>query len=96
MRYTIASQMVQNVPFGWAAKQTLWASEQHFHCRKTLLSDSAIISGWSKMNIQYAKAPFQDKTLASRMVCNAIHLSKIPLEKIKIVAKSEPAQITWK
>jgi hypothetical protein len=90
---------LNDVPFGWATIQTLWASDHRFHCRKTLLSDSAInLSGWSKMNVQYAKAPFQDKTLAElyKMVCEAFHLSEMELDKLERAAKSKPALITWK
>jgi hypothetical protein len=90
---------LNDVPFGWATMQTLSASDQRFHRRKTLLSDSAIkLSGWSKMNVQYAKAPFQDKTLAElyEMVCKALHLSEMELDELKTAAKREPAPITWK
>jgi hypothetical protein len=90
---------LNDVPFGWATMQTLWASGQRFHRRKTLLSNSATnLSGWSKMNLQYAKAPFQDKTLAElyKMVCEAFHLSEMELDEVERAAKSEPAPITWK
>jgi hypothetical protein len=90
---------LNDVTFGWATMQTLWASDQRFHRRKTFLSDSAIkLSGWSKIHVQFAKAPFQDKTLAElyKMVCESIHLSKIKLKDLKIAAKSEAAPIVWK
>jgi hypothetical protein len=89
---------MNDVPFGWATMQTLWASDQRFHRRKTLLSDSAIkLSGWSKMNVQYAKAPFQDKTLTElyKMICEGLHLSEMELKELEAAARSEPAPITW-
>jgi hypothetical protein len=50
------------------------------------------------MNVQFAKAPFQDKTLAElyKMVCKSIHLSKIELEDLEIATKSKAAPIVWK
>jgi hypothetical protein len=49
------------------------------------------------MNVQYAKAPFQDKTLTElyTMICEGLHLKEMELKELEAAARSEPAPITW-
>jgi hypothetical protein len=50
------------------------------------------------MNVQHAKAPFQDNTLEElyKMVCEAFYLSEMELDELDRAVKSKPAPIRWK
>jgi hypothetical protein len=67
-----------DVPFGWATVKALFANDQRFVRKKTVLSEDAVIlSGWSKMNVALSKAPFEDNTLSQLYIsiCQAVQLT---------------------